>query len=76
MLWHGYLLLDKPPALTGAEWQTVATALAGILGRRDESGDPSRRLQWRLSTDGSKVLFEAVLDTRDLDVQDLSRLCR
>lgn len=73
---HCYVLLEKPPALTGAEWRTVLVALARVLDKRGESSMPAKRLHSRLSQDGSRVLLEGVFDLADLDAEDLTRLCK
>jgi hypothetical protein len=75
-MWHGYVLMEKPAALTAGEWVTVLQALRGLLGRRNGSSMPARRLHWRVSLNGRKVLLEGAFDLRDLDVEDLGRLCR
>jgi hypothetical protein len=76
MTWHGYVLMEKPAALSAAEWLTVLTALKQVLGQRNQSSMPARRLHWRLSLNGRKVIFEGSFDVRNLDVEDLGRLCK
>jgi hypothetical protein len=76
MTWHGYVLVEKPAALTMNEWSTVLQALRSVWDKRAESSQPAERLHWRWSLDRSKVLVEAVFDARDLDAEDLGRLCK
>jgi hypothetical protein len=75
-VWHGYVVLEKPAVLTGAEWRTVLEALSAVLGKADASSMPAKRLHGRLSLDGTRVLLEAAFDERDLDAEDLGRLCK
>jgi hypothetical protein len=74
--WHGYVVMEKPEVLTAGEWVTVLQALKQVLGRRDQSSMPAKRLHWRVSLNGRKVLLEGAFDLRDLDAEDLGRLCR
>jgi hypothetical protein len=76
MIKHTYVLLEKPPALSEAEWRTVLQALVRVLGQRGASSMPAKRAHYALSLDGSKVLLEGVFDLADLDPDDLTRLCK
>lgn len=74
--WHGYILLDKPAALSVPQWAAAATALASVLGRAQGDHQPAKRMQARRRLDNQAVIFEALLDDRDLDVNNLTRLCK
>ena len=76
MDWHGYILIEKPPALTMAQWRDVLLALYRVLDNRADDPQPCNRLHYRLSLDKTKVLIETAFDDADLDIEDLSRLPR
>jgi len=74
--WHGYILLEKPAALTMAQWRDVLTALYPIFNTSPDDAQPANRLHYRLSLDNTKALIEATFDTTDLDIHDLNRLAK
>lgn len=74
IVWHGYLLLEKPGALTGMEWRAVLEALREALNAYPDAPQPAYRLHARLSLAGDKVLVEAAFDPRDVNIEDLTRL--
>jgi len=73
---HLYVLFEQPAALSGAQWGTVLEQLVRVLDKRGASSMPARRVHYARSRDGSKVLLEGVFDLRDLDAEDLTRLCK
>jgi len=76
MEWHGYVLIERPAALTAGQWRTVLLALYRVLNRRADHPLPSHRLHYRLSLDRNAVILEADFEDQDLDVEDLQRLPR
>jgi len=74
--WHGYILLEKPAALTMPQWADVLTALYPIFNKSSDHQQPANRLHYRLSLDNTKVLIEATFHIADLDIQDLNRLAK
>ncbi|MBN2303072.1 MAG: hypothetical protein JXQ72_01255 [Anaerolineae bacterium] len=73
-MWHGYVLIEKPPALTGQEWRDVLVRLRAVLNHLPDSRQPAHRLHTRLRPDGGAVILEAAFEARDLDIEDLARL--
>jgi hypothetical protein len=73
MDWHGYILLQKPAALSLTQWRACMLALAQRLGLRDNDGQPANRMQVRRRLDDGAVLLEACFDTDDLDISQTAR---
>lgn len=73
-LWRGYVLIEKPPALTGQQWRDVLTRLYAALNHFPDAPYPQFRLHWRLRPDNGAVIFEAYFLADDLDINNLARL--
>jgi hypothetical protein len=71
-MWPGYCLLQKPAAITMAEWRTVLVALYRVLERHSDAPQPSGRLHYRVSLDGTAVLVQADFDTGDLTINGIA----
>jgi hypothetical protein len=65
-LWHGYLLITKPPHLPMGEWQAVWFQQRKTLDKKSADPSPARRLHGRCSLDGSQELIEGVFDLDQL----------
>lgn len=75
-VWRGYVLLQKHPALTGAEWRAVLEALRQVLNHTSQAPWPAWKLHYRLSLDQTQIIFEAAFNRDDLDIQNLNRLAK
>lgn len=76
MIWHGYILIEKPQALTSGEWFDVLVRLRTVLDTLSDDWNVARRLHWRLSNAGDKVIICAGFNSDDINIEDLSRLPR
>lgn len=72
--WQGYILLEKPGALSMGQWRTVLVCLYRVLNHRAAHPQPAHRLHYRLSRDSTKVILEAEFEAVDLEIEDLARL--
>ena len=86
---HIYTLWQRPAALRNWEWRTVLAHLRRVLNRymvEDDEGNwvenlpadmqPPHRLHYRISPDGSRVIFEALFDSNYLNIETVDRLAK
>jgi len=72
--WRGYVLIEKPAAVSLKQWPDVTGRLQEILGKQNQASMPAERMHWRWNLAHSAVLLEASFDVRDLDEKDAGRL--
>jgi anthranilate phosphoribosyltransferase len=60
--WHGYILLQRPPLFSAAEWHTALAALASALDASPDDPQPANRLHARLNLAGTAAILEAAFD--------------
>jgi len=73
-IFHGYVLLKKPPVLSSDEWYDVLSRLRGVLDHLPYDWDITKNLHWRFSLSGNEVLVCAGFNSEDLDIENLARL--
>ena len=66
MVWKGYFAAEDI-ALTTLQRQTLITQMQN-LGFNNSSSDPSNRNRWRVSLDGSQLIFAAQFNDSILDI--------
>lgn len=67
--WNGYCLLEKGTGLSAGNWTAIKTRLQTVWGKANTSGQPYKRLHWRISVNASlNMLAIGQFDTHDLDV--------
>lgn len=63
-----YVLLQKPAALSMADWATSLTALRQAINKRFDAPQPIQRLHPRLSLDQTQLLIHGDFDDYDVTV--------
>lgn len=55
-MWHGYIPIEKPAALSDGEWQAVIAEIGQRWCANLNSDQPSERPHWVVLVDGSVIL--------------------
>lgn len=55
-MWHGYIPIEKPAALSDGEWQAVITEIGQRWCANLNSDQPSERPHWSVLADGTVIL--------------------